>query len=522
MTETELRLHVPPAALDGVKRALTTAAGGRLPTAVPLRAIYFDTAARDLARAGMALRLRQEGRRWVQTLKIGSAHALTRGEHNVPVSVPAGLEPALDAARHLGHPAGDALAALLATLDASALAPQYRTDIRRRTLARRTRYGTVELALDEGLLLAPAAEGRDAAAVAVCELEIELKSGQPRAVLDSAARWITQHGLWLDSRSKAERGDRLARGIERVPAFKAPPLTAAREATPAALYAAVFEQGLAHVLRNASELAAGLGGAEHVHQLRVALRRLRTAQRLFDGWPGVPAALWAEGATTLFAALGTVRDSDVLGSGWGRRFAAELSAAGLPALPTLPLSGAAADAVVHDPAALLGARASALTLLALVAHAARDIPEAAALAAAVPADGASDPAASAAGTLASKRLAQWHAQVIKGARRFDRIEDEARHTLRKRVKRLRYAAEFCAPLFKRKAVAAFIEPLAEAQERLGEFNDLCVAIQTCRALGAEHPQALYTWGWLVAQRPALIARAGKALRKLSKADVFWD
>jgi triphosphatase len=247
--------------------------------------------------------------------------------------------------------------------------------------------------------------------------------------------------------------------------------------------------------------------------LRVALRRLRTAQRLFEGWPGVPAAPWAEGATTLFAALGTVRDSDVLGSGWGQRFAAELSDAGLPALPTLPLSGAAADAVVHDPAALLGACESALTLLALVSHAARDVPEAAAAALA--------PEAPAAGALATERLAQWHAQVIKGARRFDRLEDEARHTLRKRVKRLRYAAEFCAPLFKRKAVAAFVKPLAEAQERLGEFNDLCVAIETCRALGAEHPQALYTWGWLVAQRPALIARAGKALRKLAKADGFW-
>ena len=112
--------------------------------------------------------------------------------------------------------------------------------------------------------------------------------------------------------------------------------------------------------------------------------------------------------------------------------------------------------------------------------------------------------------------------MLKGARRFDRIEDEARHLLRKRVKRLRYATEFCAPLFRRKAVAAFLEPMAEAQERLGEFNDLCVATEAARALAAEQPQALFARGWLVAQRPVLIAGAGKALRRLAKARVFWE
>ncbi|RZT91283.1 CYTH and CHAD domain-containing protein [Rivibacter subsaxonicus] len=520
MTETELRLHVPPAALQGVQRALAAAAGGRLPAALPLRAIYFDTPARDLAEAGIALRLRQEGRRWVQTLKVGAAHALSRAEHNVAVAVAAGAEPVLDAARHVGTPAGEALAALLLKLDSPQLVPQYRTDIRRRLLVKRARYGTVELALDEGLLLAPAVEGRDAAVAPVCELEIELKSGQPRAVIDTAARWIGEHGLWLDSRSKAERGDRLARGIERVPAFKAPQLRAGRDATPGDLYAAVFEQGLAQVLRNASELAAGLGAPEHVHQLRVALRRLRSARRLFDGWPGVPAtAAWGEGAATLFGALGALRDVDVLGSGWGSRIAVELEAAGLP---PLALHGAT-EAGSHDASALLAAREAALTLLALVAHGACEIP------AVAPTEGPAatvdaPPAAPtpSAGALAAARLAQWHAQVVKGARRFDRIDDEARHVLRKRVKRLRYAAEFCAPLFRRKALAAFLEPMAEAQERLGEFNDLCVAIEATRALGAEQPQALYARGWLVAQRPALIASADKALRRLAKAPVFWD
>ncbi len=65
MTEIELKLAVPPAARAAVRAAVATASAQR----VRLRAAYADTADQRLAAAGFALRLRQEGRRWVQTLK---------------------------------------------------------------------------------------------------------------------------------------------------------------------------------------------------------------------------------------------------------------------------------------------------------------------------------------------------------------------------------------------------------------------------------------------------------------------
>ena len=95
-----------------------------------------------------------------------------------------------------------------------------------------------------------------------------------------------------------------------------------------------------------------------------------------------------------------------------------------------------------------------------------------------------DAAATAAPTVASLaagRLKRWHRRIATDARRFEKLEEEAVHDLRKRVKRQRYALEFFAPLLRRKDVDAYLKPLSAAQEEMGELNDLFVAQATFRA-----------------------------------------
>lgn len=509
MTEIELKLQVPAAALAAVERAVATPAAVR----TRLQAVYFDTPDRRLAAAGIALRLRKEGRRWVQTLKAGPAHGMARGEHNVPLVVPAGQVPQeADPARHAGSPPHAALSAALAPRDGEAQAPalvaQYRTDVRRLHRPLRSRHGTVELALDRGEIVARGADGVERR-WPVCELEVELLRGAPQAVVEVARRLALRHGLWLDVRTKAERGDRLARGLtpgEPVPPVKAEPLRLRKDMPARDAWDAVLRNVLAQATPNWSEIAAGSSAAEPVHQLRVALRRLRSAQRCFEGWPGVPAAPdWADAAAALFRELGRARDLDVLRGGLQREVDTALAAIGeaplaLPAAADLP-HWADAERTRHG-----------AVFFDLLAELSRPAAPTAAADHAVP---------GALPTLAAQRLQAWHAQALRDAKRFDTLSDEQRHRLRKRLKRLRYTVEFTAGLFPRRAVERYLDALREAQEHLGEFNDVCVALAAYRPLAAQQPQAWFALGWLAARREATLAACSRSLKRLRKARPFW-
>ncbi|MFM2329708.1 MAG: hypothetical protein RLZZ494_1811 [Pseudomonadota bacterium] len=252
MQEIELKCQIPAANLAALRADLQTVgqSPGATLTQQRLQARYFDTPSRHLAHARAALRLRREGDVWVQTLKAlsttpGATH-LHRLEHNAEVIDAAdGGVPALHLARHLHTPAGEALAAALGvTLEAFemhakagetlGLAPTFETDIHRTQATVMHQGACIELALDEGEVRA---SGR---VLVLCELEMELRSGSVAALIDLAQHWAQAHGLWLDVRSKAERGERLARG-EALPVARpiSRPVLPPDGPTPAALRQAV-------------------------------------------------------------------------------------------------------------------------------------------------------------------------------------------------------------------------------------------------------------------------------------------
>ncbi|HEY1391812.1 MAG TPA: CHAD domain-containing protein, partial [Methylibium sp.] len=351
------------------------------------------------------------------------------------------------------------------------------------------------------------------------ELEIELVSGSPLALVDVAGRLIGKHGLWLDIRSKAERGDRLARGIVEVPAIKSGDVALSEKVSVQEARAAVLASCLQQVLANASEIAAGLGGPEHVHQLRVGLRRLRSAQRLFAGGShdshgdesgGQGAAAQPKAgasAAELFRSLGAARDRDVLVA----TLVPALQAAHAPTLELPP----AAQAV--DPAALLRGREANLALLELLSLS---------LEAAEPPGPAADPAAQALPPpllrpLAAQQLKRWHRSIARDAARFTELDDAARHRLRKRLKRLRYSVEFVASLFKRKRVAAYLGCLRPAQDALGFYNDLAIGEAAYRALLEQDAHAWFALGWIAARRAELLGEAQLSLDALARAERFW-
>ena len=488
MQEIELKFQVPA----GRRAAVDAAVAGR--DAVPrqrLQAVYFDTDDRALARAGMALRIRREGRRWIQTLKAAGDDGLTRAEHNVPLPAPGAEAPAaVDVALHDGTPAGERLRAVLGDRTAAALSPLYRTDVRRRSRQLRTRLGVVELAFDEGAIIA--GERR----LPVCELEIELVSGAPLAVVDAARRWVLRHGLWLDTRSKAERGDLLARGVAFEPARKAGDVALDDDMTWSEGRRAVLLSCLRQIAVNGSQVASGVFDDEHLHQLRVGLRRLRTALRIFASADTAELALQA---AVLFRRCGAARDRVAIGAPLERQLADALASAGLAfAPPPLPPTD-----VEAEPAALM--RLGPAQSLLLELYALTQQPPAP--------PGAEAPALR--DTLVH-RLDRWQRKVRADAKRFDKLADVARHTMRKRAKSLRYGIEFAAGLFKRHDVERTLKRLRRLQDCLGAIVDVDVAIDAYRGHSESDPHVLFALGWLAARRVELLRRAGPAL------DAFAD
>ena len=117
---------------------------------------------------------------------------------------------------------------------------------------------------------------------------------------------------------------------------------------------------------------------------------------------------------------------------------------------------------------------------------------------------------------------RWHRRIARTARVYEALDDAERHRLRKRVKRLRYAAEFVAALYRAKAVARYLAQVAPLQESLGRYNDLCVALETYRVAVGDDPRAWFAIGWLTARRDELLAESAKALEHFAVSKPFWN
>jgi len=528
-SEVEIKFLVPAGARAAV--AAEVARGSAVERRT-LAARYLDTSDRRLARAGIAWRVRREGRRWIQALKAGGG-ALERFEHEVVR--PDGSH---DAAAHAETVVGQKLNRILrdARADGFDVGVRFQTGVKRTARRIRTRGAVVEVAFDDGRLVAGTSRER------ILEVEFELVSGSTVSMLALAERWRKRFGLLYEPRSKSERGDRLADGLPLAPIRKARRPEYPRHAGTAEAFGAVLDECLSHVSRSASGIVAGDRSlrVEHVHQLRVGIRRLRSGLRSFSGWVPPPPDEMVERLRSLFATLGLSRDDDVLGEG----VAAALERAGAPAL-TVP-----AAAPGPDPAATVRAAETQQLLLEWIAWQAslsEGRPAAAAAAAGDARPG--DPAAASAGGSgpgmeqpgserpagdplvpsgsdddqatfgrdAERRLRRWHRGIAADWKRFDDLDEENLHALRKRIKRQRYAVEFFAPVLRGGRTRRYLEPLASIQDRMGQLNDLFVARTRYRELLGSDPAAWFALGWIEARITVVRGLARPELMRLAKA-----
>ena len=471
--EIELKLALPPeqaaAFLKRMARRRST------PLQQDLVTRYFDTPDFALSAQGVALRVRRMGRRWLQTLK-------TEGERNVGLSRRAEYEmPVAGDAPDWTRFPPEALAWVPEALR-DALVPVFETRFHRTAWLLKGKGGAaIEVALDVGEVRA------GERSQPICEIELELKSGQPDALFALALEWATAFDYLPFDISKAERGVRLAQGAAEAPlksaAMQLDGGMSVEDGFAAIVQAclAQFQSNLPGVLGALPLPQAGEGGEgetgkganvmptpvnEYVHQARVALRRLRAALRLYRKVCVLPDELMG-GLRTLAAALGPARDWDVL------------CAETLPAIaPDCPDPDAWQRGVQVLEAYRVDVRSAMQTVIRLGHPGAwllavqrwllqrgwRAVPPAQRLIQLAPLE-----------QWARRALQKGHRRVARGARDFDKLEPAQRHALRIAIKRQRYAVEFFQTLFSGRRQTRYLAVLRDAQDSLGRSNDAHVA-----------------------------------------------
>jgi triphosphatase len=450
--EREIKFSLTPEAARRVARQVRPAGPWRRRM---VSNAYYDTANERLRRAGVALRLRRDGTRKLQTLKIESAAGAglsARAEWEIPA--PRGR---LDVA---AFPREEILAATgldMAKL-ATRLRPCFETRFARRSAPVIVDGATrAEISVDRGYVAA--GERREP----ISEIELELKAGETASLLRYAAEIAKPLGLALEFESKAERGYRLVAGEEFPPPRKWRRPRLGELATPSEAFSAIFAAALTQAGANARGVVHG-GDPEYLHQMRVGLRRLRSALLAFrDLVPKKAAKPIAERLHGLMPSLGAARDWDVFCDGLVRQGMQEPDRAPVLAPLLARARGKRSSARRRARLAAASPRLQAFLLRAL-----RWVNDGPWKARAQKAEGSL-------AAFAAAALERLHRKALEEAQDSDWADAERRHRLRIRMKRLRYACDFFAASFPGAAARPYIKRLAALQDILGDLNDIAVA-----------------------------------------------
>jgi CHAD domain-containing protein len=245
-----------------------------------------------------------------------------------------------------------------------------------------------------------------------------------------------------------------------------------------------------------------------VHQIRVGLRRLQMALKSFGPYADTTElkALGKRGRR-IADAFGPARDLDVfadelLGPAM-RNYADHQSFAAL-ALALRHARGEAWDDALSE---ILDPDFGAF------------LNDVAAAAESVPLD------ATRIGKVSDRALDAHLKRVKKRGSRVGTCYTDRTHRLRIALKKLRYAAEFFAPLYPRRKTAAYIKKLKALLDRFGEANDVHGIGDTLARLG-DAPDLRFAAGvvagWHGAREKRLTQKALQSWRAFKKAKPFWN
>lgn len=471
--------------------------------------VYYDTGKRDLQSHEIALRLRKAANGWTQTIKVAGQNIGGLGfrpEYAAPTPAQLINWTALEETP---------VAAVFADADVRHdLQPVFITDFRR--TSREVRIGDddiAEIAFDHGLIRAGIREE------AICEIELELKSGNALQLIAFAKRLFQGSGsARIETRSKAERGYALAANDGRTPR-KAQAIRVHADQSVSDVFATIAAACLNHFQANRDGVIHS-DDIEYVHQARVAIRRLRSCFTVFRD---VVTKSTAEATLLPWRALaerlGTVRDLDVLTHDT------------LPSLQhEIPVDEDLSALTASFEAQRLRAREALQAQLRESGQMTLELDLAAALIA-QPWQHEWDERARALASMpvkdfAMRVLRRQFKRLRRRARQIDSRQLETVHAFRIQMKKLRYAIEFFNPLFPSKDTEYWLSRAADLQDVLGRINDHAVLLERLQAIESiESNQAMrqqaFLRGFIAGHFTGELNRLMRSWSRMESGEVFW-
>jgi triphosphatase len=507
--EVELKLLVPMGGLDALAGVPIIAQHARNRGIFrKFENAYYDTLDRQLFRNGIALRVRRSGKTFIQTLKrpAHGGNPLARQEWEVEVP---------DLAPHLDLLPPEAMDGALAGVSDALLEQVFATRFRRRIQMLDMPGASLELAYDMGTIEAGGLRE------AISEIEIELKSGDPSVLYDVALSLLDAAPLRVGTQAKADRGYRLAYDLDAESA-RGNKATISASDNIDEIVAKLLGDCQRHMIANQAAVEVGKA-PEGAHQMRVALRRMRTAISILQRQIGSPTLrILALEAKWLASTLGTVRNWDVLVTDTIVQIEShcpdpQAFEALRESVEPHRVSGYAS---LRDLFAGQRYNRFLLMLGRTVERRAwrNDIASASLIVLAETADG-----------FARQALNRLHRRSLKAGSHFKRLQPVAQHELRIMLKKLRYTAEFFRNVFEAQDNAQrYLTRLADLQQSLGLANDAATTGGLLAALteGAAdfdlHRGAGLITGWQARDKQVGAGKLHKVWKRFAQGAPFWQ
>ncbi|HLX17534.1 MAG TPA: CHAD domain-containing protein [Bradyrhizobium sp.] len=515
-TEVELKLWVAPEDINALRNYPGFADSLHHPTHEVLDSTYFDSDERFLRDHGFTLRVRHIDDKRIQTIKSAdqSVGLFERSEWEQTIE---GDQPDLTGVKDT------ALGRILTDDVRKALKPVFETRIERTAYHLNGNGADIVMAIDEGQILAPDSSRP------VSEIELELKQGKPADLFRIARDIFNIVPAHLEFKSKPERGYEL---VEKTPVAAEtacdPELSAGMSAGQA--FTLVGRACLRHLVANVPAMIGR--DVTALHQMRVALRRLRAAMSLFSVIVGDDRteAIKSE-LRWLAQELGPARDLDTLILEVIQPMR-ELhkNEPGLVSISKMFMRKRL-KCYRRAQAAVQSARFRTLVL------------DTAEWVEAGPWSTSEDPLKRARRELpveifAAGQLSHRYKRIRRRGRRMDHLDPEQLHRLRIQVKKARYATDFFSGIYHGKKSAKqskkIRSSLMQLQNSLGRVNDIVTHkalfsdIIASRAKGLTEEQGrhrAFAAGLIIGDQQAqverLLDRARKAFSRFDGAKAFW-